>query len=250
MEVNKHLSLRPAGETHNQLVHDVPVPALESIQRQLGFYRYPRLSRTVYIDPDEEHPHYRSLGAIYDFTDDYLSWAYDRQRDCDPLNSPYYLDCLHSIAKGRESSDLQTKVVMATSAGEFGLEAIQQAYKFFGVDPNTKEGDDYIIGLYKSRIESAPRQKEEAKNSLLAIAKARDSEKIRAVANDKAMTLSEALEFLQVPSQDTDSDTIEAIAVSVVCTPILSAIFMSPLFIRLLIGTGHGWRCVKGRTSS
>lgn len=239
--MNKHLSRRPPGERHNQNVLDVPVPALECIQRQLGFLRYPRQSRTVFIDRDEEHPHYRSLGAIYDFTDDYLSWAYDRQRDCDPLNSPYYLDCLNSIAKGRDSSDLQTKVVMATSAGEFGLEAIQQAYKFFGVNPNTKEGDDYIIGLYKSRIESAPRQKEEAKNSLLAIAKARDSEKIRAVANDKAMTLSEALEFLQVPSQDTDSDTIEAIAVSIVCTLFASTIFVSLMNIRLLTGTGYGW---------
>lgn len=223
--MNKQLTRRPVSERDNHIVVDQPLPALECIQRHLGFHRYPRMSRTVYIDLDggeEEHPHYRSLGAINDFTDDYLSWAYDRQRDCDPLNAPYYLDCLNAIAKGRESSDLQTKVVMATSAGEYGLEAIRQAYKFFGVDANTKEGDDYIIGLYKSRIESAPRQKEEAKNSLLAIAKARDSEKIRAVANDKAMTLSEALEFLQVPSQDTDSDSIEAIAISIVCTLILS----------------------------
>ncbi|CAG8954152.1 hypothetical protein HYFRA_00005771 [Hymenoscyphus fraxineus] len=212
-EIIKQMSRRPAHE-RGPTEFKIPLkPALESIQQSLGFSGYPRVSRTILIDSSEEHPHYRSLGAIYDFTDDYLSWAYDRQRDCDPLNAPYYLDCVSAIANGRKSSDLQTKVVMAISNGEFGLEAIQQAYRFFNVDPDNKEGDDYIIGLYKSRIESAPRQKEEARNSLLAIGKARDSEKIRAVANDKAMTVTEALDFFQIAS-NLDSDSIEAVAVS------------------------------------
>jgi ubiquitin carboxyl-terminal hydrolase 25/28 len=144
-----------------------------------------------------------------------LIWAYDRQCACDPANVPYYLDCLSSIANGRESSDLQTKVVMITSSGEYGLKAIHDAYRFFGLHPETNEGDDHIIGVYKSRIESAPRQKEEARNSLLAIAKARDSEKIRAVANDRAMTLEEALEFFDAPA-NIDSDSLEALAVSMV----------------------------------
>jgi ubiquitin carboxyl-terminal hydrolase 25/28 len=176
----------------------------------------------VEIDSDEpDHPHYISLGADRNFRDDYLSWAYDRQCVCDPSNTPYYLDCLSSIAQGRESSDLQTKVVMITSAGEYGLRAIHDSYRFFGLDPNTKEGDDHIIGVYRSRIESAPRQKEEARNSLLAIAKSRDSEKIRAVANDRTMTLEEALEFFNAPAT-IDSDSLEAVAVSMVKLPLES----------------------------
>ncbi|KAF4637933.1 hypothetical protein G7Y89_g166 [Cudoniella acicularis] len=188
-----------------------PLPALKDIERSLGYFDYPKRSRTVDLSK-EEHPYYLSLGAVDDFTDELLTWAYDCQCECDPANKPYYLDCLEDLAKGRGSPDLQMKVVMATSAGEFGLKAIEDAYKFFGLDPGTKEGDDHIMGLYKSRIASAPRQKDEARNCLFAIAKARNSAKIEALANDKTMSHEEALEFFGV-SSDTPSDSIGAAAV-------------------------------------
>jgi ubiquitin carboxyl-terminal hydrolase 25/28 len=104
---------------------------------------------------------------------------------------------------------------MATSGGELGLQQIRDAYKFFSLYPNTKEGDEHIMGLYKSRIESAPRQKEEAKKCLLVIAKHRNSTEIETLANDTTMTLDEALEFLNVTSE-TASDSIEASAVAIV----------------------------------
>ncbi|RDL32521.1 Cysteine proteinase [Venustampulla echinocandica] len=213
-ELDVLLEARPASEKHlaKVLIHTRPLPALKDIERSLGYFEYPTRSRTVNLEA-EEHPYYLSLGAVDDFTDEFLSWAYDRQCQCDPPNKPYYLDCLEDLAKGRGSSDLETKVVMATSAGEYGLKAIEGAYRFFGLDPNTKEGDEHIMGVYKSRIESAPRQKEEAKNCLLAIAKARNSEKIQALANDRTMTFEEALEFLNI-SSDTASDSIEAAAVA------------------------------------
>ncbi len=163
----------------------------------------------------EEHPHYASLGAVDQFTDELLSWAYDRQCECDPANKPYYLDCLADIAKGRQSSDLETKVVMATSAGQHGLKEIEDAYRFFALDPATVEGDDYIIGVYATRVEAAPRQKDEARQCLRVIASARNSEKIEAVANDQTMSFEEALEFLNV-TQDTPSDSIEAAAIALV----------------------------------
>lgn len=216
IELEVKISERPASEQHAlkfNVAHR-PLPALKDIERSLGYFDYPTRSRTVDLST-EEHPYYASLGAVDNFTDELLSWAYDRQCECDPLNKPYYLDCLENLAKGRGSSDLEMKVVMATSAGEYGLKAIEDAYKFFGLDPKTKEGDDHIMGLYKSRIESAPRQKDEAKNCLLIIAKARNSEKIETLANDKAMSLDEALEFLGV-SSDTPSDSIEAVAIAIV----------------------------------
>ncbi|KAF8866099.1 ubiquitin C-terminal hydrolase-like protein [Acephala macrosclerotiorum] len=190
-----------------------PVPALKDIERTLGYLDYPKRSRTVDLSK-EEHPHYLSLGAVDDFTDVFLEWAYDRQCQCDPANKPYYLDCLQDIATGRGSSDLQMKVAMATSTGEYGLKAIEGAYKFFGLDPDIQEGDDHIMGTYKSRIESAPRQKDEARNCLLVIAKHRNSEKIEALANDRTMSYEEALEFLNV-NAETDSDSIEAAAIAI-----------------------------------
>jgi ubiquitin carboxyl-terminal hydrolase 25 len=216
IEIEIKMHERPPLEQQagNTIISLRPLPALKDIERSLGYYDYPKRSRTVDLSA-EEHPYYASLGAVDNFTDDFLSWAYDRQCECDPSRKPYYLDCLEDLAKGRGSSDLQMKVVMATSAGEYGLKAIEGAYRFFGLDQSTKEGDEHIMGLYKSRIESAPRQKEEAKACLLIVAKARNSTKIEALANDKTMTFEEALEFLSVTA-DTASDSIEAAAIAMV----------------------------------
>tara|TARA_R110002060_G_scaffold29983_4_gene40467 strand:+ start:1181 stop:1801 length:621 start_codon:yes stop_codon:yes gene_type:complete len=191
-----------------------PVPALKDIERSLGYFDYPTRSRTIDL-VTEEHPYYKSLGAVETFNDDYLSWAYDRQCLCDPLNKPYYFDCLEDLAKGRGSPDLQLKVTMAVSLGEYGLKQLEDSFKFFGLDPATKEGDDHIMGVYKSRIASAPRQKEEAKACLLIIAKHRKSEGIEALANDNTMSFEEALEFLDVTAT-TASDSIEAAAIAMV----------------------------------
>jgi ubiquitin carboxyl-terminal hydrolase 25/28 len=206
--------LSTADQRNQTRIIHAPVPALRDIERSLGYFDYPTRSRTVDLSQDE-HPYYASLGAVDQFTDELLSWAYDRQCECDPTNRPYYLDCLADLAKGRNSSDLETKVVMATSAGQHGLKEIEDAFKFFALDPATQEGDDHIIGVYSARIDSAPRQKDEARRCLKVIASARDSEKIKAVANDQTMSLEEALEFLNVP-EDTPSDSIEAAAVAMV----------------------------------
>jgi ubiquitin carboxyl-terminal hydrolase 25/28 len=212
-EIDLLIANRPADEGGPRaIVHHLP--ALKDIERSLGCFEYPTRSRTVDLSIDE-HPCYISLGAVYNFTDELLSWAYDRQCTCDPSNKPYYLDCLEDLAKGRESSDLQMKVVMATSAGELGQKAIEESYKYFNLDPDSVEGDDHIMGLYRSRIESAPRQKDEARECLLTIAKHRHSEKIKALANDKTMSFEEALEFLNVAA-DTGSDSIEAAAIAMV----------------------------------
>jgi ubiquitin carboxyl-terminal hydrolase 25/28 len=110
------------------------------------------------------------------------------------------------------------KVAMAASEGEVGLQEIEKAYKYLALDPDTREGDDYIIGVFNSRIEAAPLQKDEARDCLRVIAKARASAKIEAVANDRAMTFEEALSFLNV-TEDTHSDSIEAAAVAMVSHP-------------------------------
>jgi ubiquitin carboxyl-terminal hydrolase 25/28 len=223
VELDLLISDRPAAEARNnpkiRIVH-IPIPAFKEIARSLGYYDYPTNSRTVDLSI-EPHPHYASLGALDNFTDELLIWAYDRQCECDPRNKPYYLDCLAGLAGGRQSSDLETKVVMATSAGEYGLKEIEDAYKFFTLDPNANLTDDNIIGNYKSRIESAPRQKDEARQCLRKIAKARNSEKIEAVANDKAMSINEALEYLAVP-EDIDSEFVSATAAAMVSSPFRS----------------------------
>jgi ubiquitin carboxyl-terminal hydrolase 25/28 len=207
---------RPLDEGIRATVH--PLPALKDIERSLQCFDYPTRNRMVDLSRDE-HPYYISLGAVDNFTDKLIEWAYDRQCECDPSNKPYYLDCLQDLANGRQSSDLQLRVVMATSAGELGQKAIEESYRYFSLDPESVEGDDHIMGLYKSRIKSAPRQKDEARDCLLNIAKHRNSEKIEVLANDRTMSFEEALEFLSV-SADTASDSIEASAVALVRVPL------------------------------
>ncbi|KAL5323372.1 hypothetical protein ACEPPN_007907 [Leptodophora sp. 'Broadleaf-Isolate-01'] len=213
-EIDVLIQNLPLSEQNPQYMKVVirPVPALKDIERSLGYFDYPLRSRTINLE-SEEHPYYKSLGAVETFTDDYLSWAYDRQCSCDPTNKPYYFDCLEDLATGRKSPDLQMKVTMAVSLGEYGLKQLEDSFKFFGLDPATKEGDDHIMGVYKSRIASAPRQKEDAKARLLIIAKHRNSEAIEALAKDNTMSFEEALEFLEVTA-DTASDSIEAAAIS------------------------------------
>lgn len=195
-----------------------PLPSTNDIYNTLGCLGYIKGSRTI-INLEElehEHPHYAGLGAVHDFSDTLIAFAYDRQRECDPQNKPYYLECLQGIGEGRESEDLQAKSVMAISIGEHTLTDIEKAYKFFAINQDAAGGDDHIIGLYKSRIESAPRQKEEARHCLQIIGQARQSEKIQAMANDRAMSFEEALEYLNV-TQDTPPDSIEAVAITMVC---------------------------------
>ncbi|OWO97968.1 hypothetical protein B2J93_3766 [Marssonina coronariae] len=188
------------------------IPAMKDIQRSLGYFEYPTRSRTIDLSK-EEHPYFQSLGAVDDFTDELLSWAYDRQCKCDPANKPYYFDCLEDIAKGRASSDLQMKVTMAVSIGEYGLKTLEEAYGLFGLSPDTNEGDDHVMGLYKSRIASAPKQKSEAMAALLVIAKHRNSEQIEALAKDTTITYEEALELLCVVD-DTPAEFVAASAVA------------------------------------
>lgn len=230
-ELNIIIFDRPLNEynTLNTQTTFNPLPALQDIQRSLGCWDYPTRSRTVDLSK-EEHPCYASLGAVDNFTDKLLEWSYDRQCECDPSNRPYYLDCLDNLATGRNSEDLQTKVVMAISGGEFGLKAIEDAYRYFGLEINTKEANAHIMGLYRSRIESAPRQKEDAKSALLIIAKHRDSHEIEALANNTTMTVEEALKLLNVTA-DAASDSIEAAAVAAVSL-LLHSSPMSHIFCR------------------
>ncbi|RFU24568.1 hypothetical protein B7463_g11765, partial [Scytalidium lignicola] len=213
-ELSVIISSRPEREKEASGVRIafMATPALRDIELSLGYFDYPTKSRTVDVDLIE-HPYYASLGSLDNFTDDLIRWAYERQCECDPANKPYYLDCLADLANGRESSDLQERVAMAKSIGEYSLKDIEEAYRFFNLDSKAIEVDDHIMGVYKSRIESAPRQKDEAKANLLIIGKARNSAKIEALANDRSMTFEEALEFLGVAA-DTPSDSIEAVAVA------------------------------------
>jgi ubiquitin carboxyl-terminal hydrolase 25/28 len=192
-----------------------PMLAWKDISIMLGMVDYPKSNRSVNVEV-EEHPHYAGLGVKGDFDDSLIAFAYNRQRECDPNHSPYYLECLVGVQKGRQSDELLIEVTKADSRGEATETAIENAYKFFDISPETLSGDDYIIGVFRSRIESAPRQAEDAKKCLEIIGKARGSAKIQDEA--KTMTVDEAFEALNITTRDVETDSIQAAYVAMVST--------------------------------
>jgi ubiquitin carboxyl-terminal hydrolase 25/28 len=63
---------------------------------------------------------YASLGALGDFSDRLIAFSYERQAVCDPVEGPYYFDCLQELATGRGSDMLITKSATLASENVLG----------------------------------------------------------------------------------------------------------------------------------
>lgn len=126
------------------------------------------------------HRYFVGLGAVEDFSDELVVYAYERQKDCDPDHAPFYLSWLQEIAGRRGSELLQTKVALMESSGEISYRDINHAYQYFQANPTWD--DATIIGAFRSRLEDAPRQEAEARQHLRAIGVVRQSEIIQSTA--------------------------------------------------------------------
>lgn len=124
--------------------------------------------------------HYASLGAVGDFSDTLIFWAYERQRACDMENNPYYFECLTGIAMGRRSDMLNFEVAKARSEGAYTLTDVAGCYKSFNITPGVAD-EDLIIGVFRSRLSDAPRQEHQMRADLKTIGLALKSQKIVAV---------------------------------------------------------------------
>ena len=152
-------------------------------------YKQTPRARTVDLTIDE-HPFYAGLGAAGDFHDELLGFAYDCQIACDPQNIPYYLECLQTIAVGRDNSeDLQTKAIIEETEGRVSLKDIRQAYLRLGLNMrDTQLADDTIIGTFQARVADAPRHEAEMRKDLKIIGQDRSSERIQLVASQGQST--------------------------------------------------------------
>lgn len=125
------------------------------------------------------------MGATFDSHDDLIHFAYQRQIDTDPGNTPYYLECLQDIAEGRKSEVLQTFAAIEASSDKISLKDVREAFKSFGLDfPTSFLEDDIIIGNFQSRVSDAPRQEAELRRALKIIGQHRSSDKIQQVASN------------------------------------------------------------------
>jgi ubiquitin carboxyl-terminal hydrolase 25/28 len=164
-------------------------PFEEDAQLFLSTFEYDK-SKTTRRAPTltlDEQSWYAGLGCLGDFSDDLISFGFDRQIFTDKDNAPYYFDCLVAIAKKRKSETLEMKMVMLESEGHYGRQDVVNAYKYFTLDPRQANEltDLYIRGVFESRIESIPKASEaEAREKLRLIGVARGSQALLEAASN------------------------------------------------------------------
>jgi hypothetical protein len=170
------------------------------------------------MDTADKCRYYAGLGAVGDFSDALILFAYARQSAIDIDNRSYYYECLEDLAKGRKSEELDTQVAMLASQGFTSKRDIDQAYKYFGIDPAhaPQINDEHVKGVYKSRLgdeglSSAPKTRKQLK----IIAEARDSALLRSEASDTMETYEQALSWLELESTHDDDYATTMYAVKV-----------------------------------
>lgn len=180
-------------------------------------------------ETDTEHRYFASLGAVGDFVDSLISFAYRRQSEVDKANAPYYLECFQEIAIGRNSDALQYEVAMLASQDTPNRRDLETAYRSLGLDPShvSNLSDRFIIDQARSRLPdiSAP-QREEIRRHLRIIGNARQSEEIKREANESIDTYDEALSWLELDHSQPDDfvRTMFAIKVGLSSFPFTSSL--------------------------
>ena len=217
------MSKEPTEQVRSTKFVFQPAPAIPEMGTVFACRDYTTTRRSRNVDLTiEEHPFYGGLGALADFHDELLRFAYTCQVSCDPKNIPYYLECLQVLAVGRESEDLQTLAAIEQTEGRISLKDVRNAYSHLGLDANNRQlSDETIIGNFHARISDAPKQEAELRNDLRVIGESRLSEKIRLAASQGELydtfcvqaatdpisdlvTYEQALHFLGVHEHTTD----------------------------------------------
>ncbi|KAF2267677.1 cysteine proteinase [Lojkania enalia] len=186
-----------------------PQPSAHDIERALGCLDYDRKSRPAarHLSYEEDHPYYAGLGALGDFSDPLLLFAFARQMQVDLKNSPYYFECLQEIAKGRKSSLLEENVAILASQGQCNRKELAAAYRFIGMEMEHAQhlSDDFIISQFRARLQDiGPSQAEESRVQLRIIGQARQSEQIKREASDAIETYDQALSWLDLEAAHSD----------------------------------------------
>jgi ubiquitin carboxyl-terminal hydrolase 25/28 len=179
--------------------------------------RYYQLLLTVFCS------YYASLGAIGDFSDSLILFAYKRQSAMDEVNVPYYLECLQDLAVGRDSIMLQTEVATLNSQGRPNRRDRDAAYRFLAIDPSHSHAlsDDVIISTYRVRLpDISPSQREEARRQLRIIGESRDSFAIIQEAADTIDTYEQALSWLGLEHGQAD-DFVRTMYTIKVCQSVI-----------------------------
>jgi ubiquitin carboxyl-terminal hydrolase 25/28 len=142
--------------------------------------------------------YFASLGALSDFADSLVDFAYERQTQCDILNEPYYYECIQAIAKQRGSDELQLKTIMLESKGLVSRRALSEAYKYFDLPADGGGADDErIYNIFQAQhADLGAEQQERARIMLDRIGRRRNSKLLINAASQIIETAQEAYAWL------------------------------------------------------
>ena len=205
-EVIVLMSQRPDDERRSAKFNFVPELATKKMRLALGCSEYSHSPKARSVDLTvDEHPCYAGLGCVADFHDNLIHFAYRRQITIDPNNTPYYLECLQTIAEGRRSEDLSLKAVIEVSEGRISPRDVRLAYQHFGYDMKSNGlADETIIGSFQARLSDSPKQEAELRRDLKIIGLHRQSQRIESVASQAMNNYEQALSFLDAADETSD----------------------------------------------
>jgi ubiquitin carboxyl-terminal hydrolase 25/28 len=165
------------------------------------------------------------LGALADFDDSLILFAFSRQVAVDIDNKDYYFECLQDLAAGRQSETLGVQVALLASQGLISKRDAQRAYQYFGINPAHASviGDEHIIGSFKSRLSDiSPLQAEEARKQLRVLGDVRNSDRIRAEAAGSIETYDQAMAWFELDHGTADDFVQTMYSLKVRCTSLIA----------------------------
>lgn len=187
---------------------------MERVLAVQGYTRHAAARRTAVSN--DQVPYFSSLGALPDFADSIIEWAYERQSLCDPAEKAYYFECLQVISESRSSETLQTKVAIMQSQGEVSRRDLSAAYRQLGVAIHEAEqaDDERIMNLFQVRQTcSGPAVQEDNRQALYKIGMHRGSQMLINASRQSIDTYKDALTWLgHGANASTEDDALIAIA--------------------------------------
>lgn len=209
-ELSVLIQQRPSLEKKTPYSLDPLAPAKNELHDALEAGNYSKASRFIEFQMPGQ-PCYEDLGALEDMSSDLIIEAYQRQVAVDPAKGPHYLQCLRLIAQlrgGPDGNTINEAVMMAYSKGAYTTEDLQNAYRYFNLNPDDPTlTEELIVGRFYSYISSST-QETEARQQLFRIGEARRSERIKSVAEDRVSTAEQAQVFLGVEENTPDDFVI------------------------------------------
>jgi len=138
------------------------------------------------------------LGALSDFADSLVDFAYERQTQCDALNEPYYYECIQSISKQRSSEELQLKTTMLESKGLVSRRDLSEAYRYFHLPSDGGAADDdRVYNIFQAQhADLSTHEQERAREMLGRIGRRRGSKLLMNASQQTIETAQEAYAWL------------------------------------------------------